>query len=217
MAIRTLRRAASTAQDANQPAPVAETPVAEEAVQSTPAAGAVTPQPAPTEVPDTEAVAQPAPKAKKKAPAKKAAKKEPAEPKPATVNTLTFEEAAFKENFNMTDFVNLLFTHLNEEEVVTKKVIEEFASVFFMDLIPTLLDNKSAVSLGAIRIGYTDVKQRLFKANDKLNAKEPFDTLIQPHTVARFKREIGKVALRGQASEDKKTFLTESGETITLD
>lgn len=213
MAIRTLRRAASTAQDANQPAPVAETPVVEEAVQPTPAVEAVTPQPAPAEVPATEAAAQPAPKAKKKAPAKK----EPAEPKPATVNTLTFEEAAFKENFNMTDFVNLLFTHLNEEEVVTKKVIEEFASVFFMDLIPTLLDNKSAVSLGAIRIGYTDVKQRLFKANDKLNAKEPFDTLVQPHTVARFKREIGKVALRGQASEDKKTFLTESGETITLD
>ena len=217
MAIRTLRRAASTAQDANRPAPVAETPVVEEAVQPTPAVEAVTPQPAPAEVPATEAAAQPAPKAKKKAPAKKAAKKEPAEPKPATVNTLTFEEAAFKENFNMTDFVNLLFTHLNEEEVVTKKVIEEFASVFFMDLIPTLLDNKSAVSLGAIRIGYTDVKQRLFKANDKLNAKEPFDTLVQPHTVARFKREIGKVALRGQASEDKKTFLTESGETITLD
>ena len=232
MAIRTLRRSASNVPDANQqpteapavdevaeetqPTPKAtvETPVVEETPQAAPAAET------PVE-PEVEEAEPAQPKVAKPAAKKKEEAEDPLKGPylrvASTANRLTFEEAAFGKSLNMSDFVNLLFTELSGKEVITKKTIEDFASAFFTDLIPTLMDNKAPISLGALRITYGEVKQRVFPANTNLNAKVPLDVLVKTHSIAKFKREINKETVRGKLSDDKKTFTVDgTNEVINL-
>ena len=234
MAIRTLRRSASNVPDANQkptvePAveevvegnqptseAVVETPVVEETPQAAPTAETPV-EPEATEVAESsQPAATPKPAAKKKE-EKEDPLKGPYLHIASVANRLTFEEAAFGKSLNMSDFVNLLFTELSSKEVITKKTIEDFASTFFTDLIPTLMDNKAPISLGALRITYGEVKQRIFPANTNLNAKVPLDVLVKTHSIAKFKREINKETVRGKLSDDKKTFTVEgTNEVISL-
>ena len=156
----------------------------------------------------------------KKAPAKKAApKKKDSATKRETVkvaqpNRLTLEELKEKESINLSDLSTAIFSHLVDQPAVTKKTIEEMVSLIFSDIIPSHVDQRHPVYLGAIRVSYSDVAARAYPSIAGLNAGNDLDTLVEAHTVARFRREIDKVTHRGRISEDKKKFVLadENGE-----
>ena len=156
----------------------------------------------------------------KKAPAKKAApKKKESAAKRETVkvaqpNRLTLEGLKEKESINLSDLSTAIFSHLVEQPAVTKKTVEEMVSLIFSDIIPSHMDQRHPVYLGAIRVSYSDVATRAYPSIAGLNAGNDLDTLVEAHTVARFRREIDKVTHRGRISEDKKKFVLadENGE-----
>ena len=144
----------------------------------------------------------------KKAPAKKATpKKATAKPAARQIARLTADELKAKDSMNMSDLTDYIYTTLADAPVLTKKAVEEMVSTIFRDIVPAHMDARHPISLGDIRVGYTDVATRAYPAITALETtKNDLYTLVEAHTVARFRREIDKVSHKGRLSEDKKTF-----------
>ena len=129
--------------------------------------------------------------------------------KVAVPTTLTAEEFKAKKSVNMSDLSAFIFTYLADHQPATKKNIEEMVSLIFTDILPSHMDNEHPIRLGDLRIGYSKVSGRVYensKLSESLQQLGEFDTYVEPHTVARFKREINKVSHKGKLSPTKKTF-----------
>ncbi len=129
--------------------------------------------------------------------------------KVAIPNTLSAKEFKAKKSVNMSDLSAFIFTYLADHQPATKKNIEEMVSLIFTDILPSHMDNEHPIRLGDLRIGYSKVSGRVYensKLSESLQQLGEFDTYVEPHTVARFKREINKVSHKGKLSPTKKTF-----------
>lgn len=151
----------------------------------------------------------------KKAKSTKKSKSTKSKPTPRTTikvavpTTLTSEEFKAKKSVNMSDLSAFIFTYLADHQPATKKNIEEMVSLIFTDILPSHMDNEHPIRLGDLRIGYSKVSGRVYensKLSESLQQLGEFDTYVEPHTVARFKREINKVSHKGKLSPTKKTF-----------
>ena len=127
----------------------------------------------------------------------------------ATPNRLTLDELKAKASLNMGDLSTFIYTYLADNQPVTKKNVEDLVSIIFADLLPTQMDDLKPIRLGELRVTYSDVSGRVYENSrlaESLSTLGEFDTLVEPHKVARFKREINKISYRGKLSEDKKVF-----------
>ena len=127
----------------------------------------------------------------------------------ATPNRLTLDELKAKASLNMGDLSTFIYTYLADNQPVTKKNVEDLVSIIFSDLLPTQMDALKPIRLGELRVTYSDVSGRVYENSrlaESLSTLGEFDTLVEPHKVARFKREINKISYRGKLSEDKKVF-----------
>lgn len=127
----------------------------------------------------------------------------------ATPNRLTLDELKAKASLNMGDLSTFIYTYLADNQPVTKKNVEDLVSIIFADLLPTQMDALKPIRLGELRVTYSDVSGRVYENSrlaESLSTLGEFDTLVEPHKVARFKREINKISYRGKLSEDKKVF-----------
>ena len=127
----------------------------------------------------------------------------------ATPNRLTLDELKAKASLNMGDLSTFIYTYLADNQPVTKKNVEDLVSIIFSDLLPTQMDALKPIRLGELRVTYSDVSGRVYENSrlaESLSTLGEFDTLVESHKVARFKREINKISYRGKLSEDKKVF-----------